>query len=789
MGIIRIKSFKGEAPRIDARSLDPSQAQIASNCKLLSNSLEAWRDGLKVADLVLTGELKSLYRFGPEGGTQYWLAWAEDVNVARGAVAGDVLERTYFTGTDLPRITASDIVAGNRQNLLLYSEDFSNAAWTGSATVTANTKTAPDGTVTGDTLDDANAGAALTKAQAYAISSPTDATNKSFSVYLQAGTAATTDIEIAFAGGTPVTKTAVITWATKVITNGTIQKVGAGPWYRCTISQVNNASGNTSVTARIYPAGSAAANIGTVFAWGGMFSTLMTGGLYHKTITAIVNNTLTYPLLSYRLGLPVPATVIAATVIGVAAGTPKFRAYVYTFMSTLGEEGPPSSASNIVTVETGQTVNINGLDGMPYGDYNITAIRLYRIQSGTLGAAYQFVAEIAIPAPSASPQYNDAILDANLGAVLQTATYVQPPIDMKGIIALPNGVMAGFSGNQVCLSEPYLPYAWPTAYRQTTDSDVVAIAAYGTTIVVATKAIPYLISATDPATASMVKASPDPIPCIAKRAMVSTTIGVIYPTPNGLQAFGPGIARLISSPFFTRYEFEAFNPATMHAVFHNGRYMAFYQLGYSGAVMTGGALSLDFLTQGAEFTRLGMYRHAGFSNRETSDLYLIQNANGVTNTVSKWEGASSELYYTWKSKRFFDVPARMTVGQVIGEYSRVLSAAEIVALAAERQNQINYNISVIATDSGGLGGNGLGKVGVAGGDLISVSVEYMAAEGIVIRIYGDRQLIKEKTTTLSTPFRFGSRKKYREWEIEIIGRRRVTDVAISSTIAELKNVP
>jgi hypothetical protein len=39
------------------------------------------------------------------------------------------------------------------QNLLLYSQEFDNAAWTKtSTTVTANSTTAPDGTTTADTL-------------------------------------------------------------------------------------------------------------------------------------------------------------------------------------------------------------------------------------------------------------------------------------------------------------------------------------------------------------------------------------------------------------------------------------------------------------------------------------------------------------------------------------------------------------------------------------------------------------------------------------------------------------
>ena len=58
-------------------------------------------------------------------------------------------------GIHLSQATAtSRPVASARVNLLTYSEDFSNAAWTvAGGTVTNNAVTAPDGTLTGSTLN------------------------------------------------------------------------------------------------------------------------------------------------------------------------------------------------------------------------------------------------------------------------------------------------------------------------------------------------------------------------------------------------------------------------------------------------------------------------------------------------------------------------------------------------------------------------------------------------------------------------------------------------------------
>ena len=54
---------------------------------------------------------------------------------------------------------------------------------------------------------------------------------------------------------------------------------------------------------------------------------------------------------------------------------------------------------------------------------------------------------------------------------------------MKGLIALPNGVFAGFTGKRICFSEPFLPHAWPVAYRITLEEEIVSIAAASNTCI------------------------------------------------------------------------------------------------------------------------------------------------------------------------------------------------------------------------------------------------------------------------------------------------------------------
>lgn len=103
------QSFRGEQPRISPVKLGEGLSQIASCCRLLSGDLEPWRNyGLEL-DPTKVGTINSIHLM--DG--LYWLHWVTSelgagqaaVDVVLGAVPADVTERTYFTGTDVPRVT------------------------------------------------------------------------------------------------------------------------------------------------------------------------------------------------------------------------------------------------------------------------------------------------------------------------------------------------------------------------------------------------------------------------------------------------------------------------------------------------------------------------------------------------------------------------------------------------------------------------------------------------------------------------------------------------------------
>lgn len=106
MPSITIKRFLGIAPKVASHLLDQSQAQTAENCKLWSESLRPL-DGLaNLEALTKTGAIQTIYLYN-DGAD--WLEWTQDVNVVPGPIAGDELEKIYFTGTDYPRVTTNDV--------------------------------------------------------------------------------------------------------------------------------------------------------------------------------------------------------------------------------------------------------------------------------------------------------------------------------------------------------------------------------------------------------------------------------------------------------------------------------------------------------------------------------------------------------------------------------------------------------------------------------------------------------------------------------------------------------
>ena len=255
------------------------------------------------------------------------------------------------------------------------------------------------------------------------------------------------------------------------------------------------------------------------------------------------------------------------------------------------------------------------------------------------------------------------------GALLLSAGWDMPPADMIGLISLPNGMMAGFTGNEICFSEPFYPHAWPVSYRQTTDYSIVAIGAFGTNIVIGTTGTPYTMSGSSPSAMSMNRED-NVWPCLSKRGMVSGDGGVLYPTVSGLAFIGLGGANLITKLLYTQVEWLPLKPDTFIAALHDSRYYSFYQQStVSGMLILDGGNGIlssanDIIT-------------AAWNDPETGKLYIV-----VGIEILEWEGDSGiRRLYDWFSKEFLTLPP-INLGAVKLDAEFTQSAAETAAAQA-----------------------------------------------------------------------------------------------------------
>lgn len=281
---------------------------------------------------------------------------------------------------------------------------------------------------------------------------------------------------------------------------------------------------------------------------------------------------------SFLLGIPAPFA--KPTVLPDDSGeasTDVTRAYVYTFVSAYGEEGKPSEA----TVEVGKDDDVWQITGMDVvvpdaAERNITHKNIYRtVTSAGGGVAFHFVDQI----PLAQSSYNDSLTTDEVGtnSVITCLNHDQPPEDLIGVVAHPNGFLVGFNGRDVYFSKPYLPHAWPIDYILSTVDPIRGLGIFSTSVVVATDGSPYVASGIRPDGMTFTKAQTAE-PCIAgRRSIVSMPFGVYYPTDDGLFLIGPQGFTLATTKLITKREWQRdFSPWSLQGVRWQNQYVGFY---------------------------------------------------------------------------------------------------------------------------------------------------------------------------------------------------------------------
>ncbi|WP_291812766.1 hypothetical protein [Limnobacter sp.] len=371
-----------------------------------------------------------------------------------------------------------------------------------------------------------------------------------------------------------------------------------------------------------------------------------------------------YPDASFRLGIPAPAAAPTTAVSGTADSTqtPYDVSYVFTFVSLIGEEGPPSPASTVIELTDAQDVTIT-MGATPSGNYNFgtgAKRRIYRSNTGSTNTQFQFVGEVAMSATT----FTDTKDGDELGEILPSETWIGPPDDdsatypsgpMLGLIPVANGIMAGFTGNRLCLSEPFLPHAWPVAYRITLEDDIVAISATGNGIVALTEGDAYFVTGADPSAMTAIKLDIQQA-CVNKHSAVNMGGYTLYAGPDGLVAVSGNEARVVTQGLISAKQWnDDFSPSSIRAFRYENTYVAFYSDGgvHKGWVYDPRAqeAALSTLTSTAE-TR------GGYEKSDDGEVYIIQGSS-----LLKYRGGTTKKTMTFKSKTFV-TPSPVSFGWI-----------------------------------------------------------------------------------------------------------------------------
>jgi hypothetical protein len=634
MAGFKLNLFKGIRPRTSSIKLPPGEAQTALNVDLGSGDIEPFYN-IGTEQAVSAGRAtRTIHRFD-NNGDPIWLEWDDFVDVARGPVKDDVLERTYYTGdtagTGAPKMTNTELVGSGGGP---YPESWvyiGVPAPANAPTITAGTlpedvlvgdRFVPHGGIVSDELivDNVN----------YTVYPGTGTENAQWTPNAAAEGTINFDVDV----GTTFRVTSIINANKVKLESGSSPGIFARTLNsdQTTINDWNPYDeGGTTQEATFegfrIPVGVDTTIIGHNLAIGDIIkvSALSVPLSWIPAFTDIhYEQAWLDPSQKSQLGSlfwTVPNARITPSLVSggtqwditgsfyydvdrlASAAQVEDRTYVYTYVTENDEEGPPSEPSITTPTLDGAFVLVGDLDLPPTIGYTIDKMRLYRTNSTVAGTEYQFVKEFPV-----SQTTSDTVPSAQLGEIIVSTSWDPPPTNMIGITEMPNGMLVGFAGKNLYFCEPYFPHAWPSEYDQAIGYDIVGLSNLGNAIAVMTKGPPYVITGAHPRNAN-VRSTKVNQACLSKESIATDNDNVYYASPDGLVEISANGIRVATEDFIEKKDWAFYSPNAMVGAFHEGRYYGFYDFDanfidptitaeVSGSIST--ATELDIVAGGKE---------------------------------------------------------------------------------------------------------------------------------------------------------------------------------------------
>lgn len=524
---------------------------------------------------------------------------------------------------------------------------------------------------------------------------------------------------------------------------------------------------------------------------------------------AVAINTTPYPTAWYSLGTAAPATAPSVIVVGGSSHL-ESRSYVYTYVTALGEESPPSPPSTLLSGHVNGSWDLSGIQTAPPNSGTVSAVtnlsngrvrvtlntvfgiaeydtltlagvvgmtdlnasfrvlavdavnsrievaldtaqtytsggtwtrnapyntsgmvkRIYRTV-GT-GGDFLFVAEI----PVATTTYSDTTAADSLGEVLPTAASLPPPKNLISLISLPNGCLVGISGNELCFSEPYIPYSWPLANRYSFSGRGVAAVSAGNSVIVLTDTFPILFTGSDPEAMSP-SVMETYAPCVTKRGVVNVGGAAVYPSFDGLWLVSLSNVTSLTTKLYREDEWSKLSPSTFDAGFHDGRYYASYSTSEYDRIFV-----MDI---GEPDGTIEVVDHVDcfYRNELDGKLYASKGED-----LYEWDSDTGKPYESdWLS-------ATSQLGK-LSNFSVAQVHADYAAIVPVDTTQLAANEALIAAGAdavaGHLDGLELLATEINGSSLIPIDLD--VNKKVQFTIYSNGNPVYTQNVSSSTPFR------------------------------------
>ena len=465
----------------------------------------------------------------------------------------------------------------------------------------------------------------------------------------------------------------------------------------------------------------------------------------------------------YKLGIPAPT---AAPTVATTGGGAVYKGYVYAFVNSYGDEGPPSPVGFDTDYNSGN-IAIEDIESAP-ADRAIDTVRLYRTNSTATGTAeFQFVLDATWF--STAVQYEvgdfviyltdlykcttqhpvgawnaghftagDDVLDADLLSVFPKTNFDPPPSGLSNLISLANGSFAGFIGNKVYFSEPYYPHAYPTDYIISVDFAIVGMANDKNVVTVVGPGKPYVLYGNHPSTMSRIRGS-DIMPCPNIRGIVSGSGGSFFVTRQGI-IFSDGTKFTnITESLMTIDDLADYTFSSLALYWYDGKLFAFDSVGGKGFI-------IDFASQNKSLVRLSVYAHAA-TVADDGLFYIVADDTDLVDendppasmplAVKHWEGATTDyLLFTYQSREFvYQKPTNCAAAYIVIDQDFYDAVEDLIDHETANAAIWAAGLTGYLGEDGPLGGGH----DLAGDEMLTVE-SYSTSSNVIFKLYVDGEL-------------------------------------------------